>query len=141
MIRAVLDTNTIISGLLWVGAPAQAIDAALDDRYVLLSTPVLIAELRRVLNRPKFVKQLALIQKTADNLLEHYEHLVEMVEPAPVEPAIKDDPTDDHILACAVGGKATHIVSGDRHLTKLQSYEQIPIISVNEFVALLSDEM
>jgi uncharacterized protein len=54
MIRAVVDTNLIISGLFWRGNPAQVYDAASTGIYVLLTTIDLIGELDRVLHYPKF---------------------------------------------------------------------------------------
>lgn len=54
--RAVLDTNVIVSGLGWHGPPTTIIDAALDGRLVLVTSPPLLAELRRVLRYPKLAK-------------------------------------------------------------------------------------
>jgi len=47
---------------------------------------------------------------------------------------IKDDPDDDRVLECAVAGHADYIVSGDRHLLKLGSYDSIPILTVRQFL-------
>ena len=48
---------------------------------------------------------------------------------------VERDPEDDNIIIAAVEGKADCIVSGDRHLQDLDSYEDIPILSPSEFVA------
>ena len=53
MIRAVLDTNTIVSGFGWGGPPAAVLDAALDGRFELVTSPALLDELHRVLSYPK----------------------------------------------------------------------------------------
>ena len=50
--RVVLDSNVIVSGLGWLGSPAKILDAALDGRLVLVISPPLLAELRRVLAYP-----------------------------------------------------------------------------------------
>lgn len=47
--KVILDSNVIVSGLGWSGAPARILDAALDGRLVLVTSPPLLAELRRVL--------------------------------------------------------------------------------------------
>lgn len=47
---------------------------------------------------------------------------------------IEDDPEDDNILIAAVEGKANFIVSGDKHLKKLETYQGIPILTPTEFV-------
>ena len=54
--RAVLDTNVIVSGLGWSGAPAAILDAVSDDRLVLVTSAPLLAELRRVLEYPRLAK-------------------------------------------------------------------------------------
>ncbi len=46
----------------------------------------------------------------------------------------KEDPDDDRVLECAVAGKADYVVSGDRHILKLSSYEGIPILTVRQFM-------
>lgn len=53
MTRVVADTNTIVSGLGWGGAPAAVLDAALAGRFDLVTSPALLDELRRVLTYPK----------------------------------------------------------------------------------------
>jgi hypothetical protein len=51
---------------------------------------------------------------------------------------IKDDPTDNHILACAREGQADLIVSGDKHLRRIKVYEGIPIIRPIDFLHTLA---
>jgi hypothetical protein len=64
--------------------------------------------------------------------------LAEMI-PGDVEVnAIKDDPSDNIYLACAVEGKADFIVSGDRHLKDLKSFRQIPIVDPAKFLQVIS---
>jgi predicted nucleic acid-binding protein len=46
---------------------------------------------------------------------------------------IHDDPPDNRILECAIAGQADLIVSGDRHLLKLKSYQGIPIVRPVDF--------
>ena len=57
------------------------------------------------------------------------------VETQIVKKVVERDPEDDNIIIAAVEGKADCIVSGDRHLQDLDSYEDIPILSPSEFVA------
>lgn len=53
---------------------------------------------------------------------------------------VSNDPDDDIVIACAVAGGATHIVTGDkRHLLPLGSYQGIAIITAADFLALLAD--
>ena len=50
----VLDTNTVISGLFWKGAPRQVLDLARSGTFTLFTSPDLLAELGKVLERQKF---------------------------------------------------------------------------------------
>ncbi|CCQ63555.1 putative toxin-antitoxin system toxin component, PIN family [Crocosphaera watsonii] len=53
--------------------------------------------------------------------------------------AVPDDPDDDMVIDCTVIGKATHIVTGDKHLLALSNYQQILIMKATNFVNLLSE--
>ena len=53
--------------------------------------------------------------------------------------AVPDDPDDDMVIDCAVIGKATHIVTGDKHLLALSNYQEILIMKATDFVNLLSE--
>ena len=66
MIRAVLDTNTIVSGVGWGGPPGAVLDAALAGRFEIITSPALLGELRRVLGYPK----LQAVIGDADELIE-----------------------------------------------------------------------
>lgn len=139
MIRAVFDTNIVVSGLLWLGAPSQAIDAAIDEKFLLLSSEALIAELIRVLSRPKFEPRFKQLGKTVEGFVSNYRALVELVDPVAIQPVITADPTDDAVLACAISAHADFIVSGDKHLLTLGIYETIPILTINEFVVKIAN--
>ncbi len=132
--KVVLDTNTVISGLFWKGAPRQVLDLARSGLIALFTTPELLAELADVLGREKFEHRLTLAQVTADELVYGYAALATTIRPAKIKPVIKADPDDDKVLACAKSAKADWIVSGDRHLLNLEKYEKIPISSVNELL-------
>lgn len=126
-VRLVLDTNTVLSGLLWGGTPGRLIDAAQTGRVDLASSAALLAELHGVLARPKFAAQLVRRGLTTDHLFDGYAALTRIVTPARIAPTIKHDPADDQVLACALAAQADLIVSGDAHLLTLKSFQNIPI--------------
>jgi len=129
-VRLVLDTNVVMSGLLWRGKPYQLLQAVRSQhsRLQIFSSPVLLEELTEVISRPAFVKQLGLIGKSAHEVLADYLEVVELVEPIEI-PRIVRDPDDDHVLACALTAKANLIVSGDKDLLDLHQHQGIPIIT------------
>ncbi len=132
--RLVLDTNTAISGLLWHGTPGRLIDAAHSKSVTLCTSAVLLAELRGVLTRAKFAKQLEARGLKAAEVFDGYAALTAIVVPAIIPPTVVNDPADDAVLACALGAKADLIVSGDRHLLDLKEYRGIRIVTAAQAV-------
>lgn len=142
MIRAVLDTNIIVSGLLWRGFPGKALNAARAGRFRSLTSERLITELEDVLSRPKFVRDLSHIGETVESFLENdYRLLAQVIETPQVLRVVASDPDDDAVIACATAGKADYIVSGDRHLLSLGHYQAIEIIPVAQFVTDILGEI
>lgn len=62
--------------------------------------------------------------------------IAEIIEGKLVLDIIKEDPTDNIILACAVEGRADFIISGDSHLLNLANYEEIEIVDPATFLEL-----
>lgn len=128
--RAVLDSNVIVSGLGWLGAPARIIEAVLAGELVLVTSSPLLAELRRVLAYPKLANAIPDGARLAD--------LVELssvvVEPLSVF-AVVEDESDNRVLEAAVAAGADYIVSGDGHLLTLGMFQGIPILTPAEFVS------
>ena len=132
--RAVLDTNVIVSGLGWHGAPAAILDAVSDDRLVLVTSAALLAELRRVLEYPRLAK---VIQGGAQ-LVDLVAASGVVVVPNRVLTVVNDD-DDNRVLEAAIEGAADYIVSGDADLLDLGSFQGIPIIAPGEFAATVLD--
>lgn len=128
--RIVLDTNVVISGLLWRGTPYRLLRVAGETDVVeLIASPVLLAELSEVLRRPAMMRRLDLIGRTAERVFADYAAIVVSVVPARVRQVVTADPDDDHILAAAVEGNADLIVSGDTHLLTIGTYRGIRIVT------------
>ena len=132
--NVVLDTNTVISGLFWKGAPRQVLDLARSGTFALFTSPELLAELADVLGRQKFSARLAQANISAEELVIGYAALAITVRPDKIDPVIKADPDDDKVLACATSAKAEVIASGDPHLLDLNEYEGIKIMTVNQLL-------
>jgi len=128
--RLVLDTNVVMSGLLWRGKPHEILQIAMRQRssHQIYSSPVLLEELTEVIARPAFTKRMALIGKSPQEILADYLEVVELAEPTQIQ-AVSRDPDDDHVLACAVTAKADLIVSGDKDLLDLHEHQGIPILA------------
>ena len=131
--RLVVDTNTIISGSLWQGPSARLISAALGGQArMCLSLPMLL-ELQETLQLPKFAARLAGQGETSESLIKRFRAACHETVPAQITaPAGLRDPDDIHVLACAVAAKADAIVTGDKDLLSLKSFEGIPILKTRE---------
>jgi putative PIN family toxin of toxin-antitoxin system len=136
--RLVLDTNIVASGLLWDGTPARLIDAAQAGSIEIFTSRVLLAELTRILKRQKFSKIVAASGVGIEGLVLGYAALALLVEPLPIPPTIIADPDDDHVLACALAADADLIVSGDKHLLGLKTFQGIEIITATQSLELIS---
>ena len=131
--RLVLDTNTVISGLLWGGMPGRLIDGAIAGAIELASSISLLAELHGVLSREKFTTRLAALGLGADDVFDGYAALVRIVTPVAIPPTILRDLDDDAVLAAAMGARADLIVSGDADL-ELEIFRDIPIVISSDAV-------
>lgn len=131
--KLVVDTNTIISGALWQGPPARLVFAALGGyAQMFLSLPLLL-ELQETLQLPKFAQRLAGRGETPASIIARFRSSCFEVAPARImPPAGLRDPDDLHVLACAVSAEADAIVTGDKDLLTMKSFEGIPIIDAVE---------
>ena len=133
--RVVADTNVLVSAFLWTGPPHRLLTAAERGRLTLYTSPVLIEELADVLARRKFAPRLRALEVTVEELVVGYLKLARLLVPQPIPPVIKEDPEDDHVLACALAAQASYLVTGDPHLLHLTSYRTVPIVSPRTFVS------
>ena len=137
MIRAVFDTNLLVSYLLTHRPPvATLIDRHLtEERFVLVTAPALLEELDRVLHYPRLQRYYSEAQRRRFVAL--IMAVSEVVELPEAIPRICRDPQDDQVIACAIAGRADLIVSGDRDLLALEQVGQIPLRPAAQFLEML----
>ena len=138
MLRVVLDTNIVISGLIWRGTPHLLMQALVHDEFSAATSYELISELSRKLFGSKLSAELLKREIAAENLLGIYVALCDVVSPSPLPTPVCRDPDDDAVLACAVAAKADLIVSGDADLLTLKRYEGIDVLSAAQALELVS---
>lgn len=136
--RAVLDTNVVVSALLWGGTPERLIEAAGEGPLELFTSGPLLAELAGILTRPKFAALLRRRTLSAADILARYRELAETVEVAALSEAALRDPDDAVVLACAAAARADVIVSGDGDLLALATFRDIPILTPAHALARIS---
>ena len=133
--RALLDVNVLISGLLArTGAPALLLGKWLEGEFELVVTERLLAELEATLARPKLRRHFDAAE--VSGFLDLLRGLAERIADPDAEPIITSrDPNDDYLIAAAASARAT-LVTGDAHLLELEG--SIPVLSPRAFLDSLS---
>lgn len=137
-LRFVLDTNVLISGMLSnAGPPRQLIDAWIENQYTMITSRYQIAELHHVLTYPRIVRRVRMTEAELAAILHVLTELAIVVADEPSLVGVTRDPKDDAILACAVGGRADYLVSGDQDLLVLGRFRDVAIISPRDALKLV----
>lgn len=132
--RFVLDTNVVVSAVIWGGLPYRLLQAATDGDIELYTSLALLAELRAVLSREHLASRLVREQASVDEAISFYGDLAISVSPLDVPLAVPRDADDDQVVAAAVAASANAIVTGDVDLLSMRSYRGIPIITAAQAV-------
>lgn len=142
-VRAVLDVNVLVPGILGVGLgrsspPVTALVAALEGGYQLIASPQLLDELHAVLQRSQFGLGADLAHRWAELIGSAAEVVRTLGRPR----ALKRDPADNKVLECALQGDAGFLVTGNlRHFDEPKSgeraeivYHRVRLVTAREFV-------
>lgn len=132
--RVLLDTNVLLSAILFGGVPRRSLGAVIDGRFRLVTSRHLLDEFEELLERRFGFTRAAAVETRSE-----LEVLAETVEPVDV-PKVCRDPDDDHVLAAAMVGEAEVIVTGDRDLLVLEWYNKIEILTPSMFAPRLGEE-
>ena len=136
--RRVLDTNVVLSGLLWRSHPGRLLDLAKEEAISLHTSSAPRDELADMLSREKWTAMLATRQTDAAYLMQRYGVLAKVVRPKRIGCVVPNDPDDDAVIACALAARADLIVSGDKHLLGLGGqYQGISIVTPAQAIQLV----
>jgi len=134
----VIDTNVVISALLFGGPPGKLRLLWQNGKIEPVFSKEILDEYLKVLTYPRF----SLSEIEIDLILKHellpYFKVVDIPATdnpeAKKKPIIEADPDDDKFLLCALADKCRYIISGDKHLLELKVYENIEIITPATFL-------
>lgn len=139
VIRAVLDTNLIVSYLLTQGDTMSRLVAHWEQgHFVYLVSPTIVAELKEVVYRPRLRRHM---QVDPTVLLELIEADAELTSGQLVLTGVCRDPKDDQFIACALEGDANYLVTGDSDLLDMESYQGVIMIRAYDFVEMLDNQV
>jgi putative PIN family toxin of toxin-antitoxin system len=130
VLRVVLDTNVLISAILFGGKPRLILEKAIRGEVRLCLSEPILDELKGVLQRSKFDYSPEVIQFILRELM----GIADFVNPSETLNVVLEDPEDNRILECAVEAEANCVISGDFHLLKLSRYRNIEVLNVAAFL-------
>jgi len=137
-VRLVLDTNVVLSALLWRGPPYHLLHAIRQHAEArLFTSAALVTELAEVLNRPFAAKHLALLDRTALEMVADYLVAADLVVPSATPRVVMPDVDDDHVIAACVAAEADLLVSGDRHLLTIGQHQGTRVVTPAEALRLI----
>lgn len=139
MFRAVLDANVMISAAIQPKGASGRILRSLLERFTfeLVVSPAILAEVRRSLSYPKVRKYIKISEEDLDLWVTSIELIALPVDGNLRLHVVAADPDDNRYIEAAVEGLAQFVVTGDKHLLALKSYENIRIVTPRMFLDLL----
>jgi len=142
MLRAVLDTNVIVSSVLSKkGAPFLLIQAWHESRFTLITSESIVKEVQRVLSKQPLKDTFFITDERIRRLAKTLrQDAIFATGNANAHGAIPDDPSDEMFLAAAINARAKIIVSGDKHLLNLKTFQGIDIMTPRQFLDRLTQE-
>ena len=127
-LRVVLDTNILISALIYGGKPEQIYNLVLEKQIIAVTSAVLLAELSETLIK-KFHFNHIRIEQLERIIKKH----IRIVYPKETIGIVKDD-DDNRVLEAAIESKCSYIITGDKELLDLRVYKGIKILTADQFL-------
>jgi len=135
-VRVVLDTNVLISGVFFAGAPYEILNAWRDGRFELVLSEDILGEYQRV-------GDVVGRRFPGASLRSIFELIVARarIYLSPRLPeGVCDDPADDKFLACALAGGARVIVGGDKAILSTTGYGGVYVLTPRQFISLYLEQ-
>jgi putative PIN family toxin of toxin-antitoxin system len=130
--RVVFDTNILFSAVGWAGNPHRCVQAARQGKCLSITCEAVLAELDE-----KLLLKRGLDAKKAAEIVQEIRTFSKVVPISGTLKIVAEDPDDDAVLECAIIGKASFVVSGDRHLLALGQHAGIGIVKATDFLGLV----
>lgn len=135
--KVVIDTNVVVSGTFWTGNSFEVIKIVLEGKATLIVSVPILKEYDKILNSEEILDKTTAYQKARIEVIHKILSRAVIVEPKEKFEIVKDDLDDNKFLDAAIEGSANFIISRDKkHLLVLKKFNNIPIISPEEFLKL-----
>lgn len=138
MIRAVLDTNVLVSAILVpAGIPARILLAAIAGEFSCLASEAIVNEVLTTVGRDRVRRRYRVDPARIDPVRQFLESDAVLVPITVTVQGVASHPEDDLILATAVSAQAEYLITGDRQLLALGQYQGVQIVTPRDFAAIL----
>lgn len=133
VLRAVVDTNLIVSGTATTSTiPYRLLEAWREGEYILVTSVPIIEEVKDVLARPE--KHFAITKREIKQVIKTLSTQAYVAAGTLELDVVKRDPDDNKFIAAALEGGASHIVSGDKDLLDIGQYQEIKFVTARDFL-------
>lgn len=128
-LRVVLDTNVLISGVLWGGKPGSIIKRWRKEQFILLMSPFILAEF------VNFLHESHIERKEKERIIHEFETKSVRINPAKKVDICRDK-KDNQILDLCLAAKADYLITGDNDLLVLNIFEGTKIVKPENLLRL-----
>ena len=129
-----LDTNVVVSAVLWGGKPGELVALAGEGDVLLHCNRLLLDELHATLRRPKLVRLVAAKEQIVEAIVADYRRLVTLTRRPLPSGNWSRDPDDDFVVACALAARADFLVTGDDDLLTLGEVGNVRIVTPSDLL-------
>jgi putative PIN family toxin of toxin-antitoxin system len=129
--RAVLDTNVLISAVISTGVCHDVLVSGFRGEFEIIVSVATLTEFRETLL--KYPEKFNMDETEIQREVETVRYFAEFVDPEERITVVEDDPDDDKFLEAAVAGNVDYVVTGDQHLLNLGSFRGIEIVDPRTF--------
>jgi uncharacterized protein len=141
VIRAVLDTNSLVSAVLIEhGVARRILRAAYEREFACVSSTPLVTEVVRTFSRPRIQRNYRVSPDEVEQLRRFLESDLVSVPITMQVSGVATHPEDDLVIATAVATGADYLVTYDRQLLKLENYGGVRIVTPYQFLQVLQAE-
>lgn len=133
LVKVTLDTNILISALGFGGKPREILQIILANQIKAITSPILLAELEDVIT-----KKFPILSYNFERINKRIRKKFRIVKPKMSLRIVKDD-DDNRVLEAAAEGKCKYIITGDKELLKLGGYQNIRIVTADQFLKILEE--
>ncbi|MFA7133377.1 MAG: putative toxin-antitoxin system toxin component, PIN family [archaeon] len=127
-LKVVLDTNILISASYWFGNPKRIVDCVLNKKIIAYSSVELIEEYKN-----SIIRDFDETKEIAESKAAFFELIFQLIQPIQKVFACEDK-DDNKVLEVAVCANANFIISGDKHLLKMNEFNGIKIVTARQFI-------